>query len=48
MLELINPEAGAATGWPLAIVTGDPQINDMVANALFVVRRDGTNIQIAK
>ena len=46
MLELINPEAGATTGWPLAIATADPQINDVIANALYVVRRDGNNIRM--
>ena len=39
-LELINQEAGAKVGWPLALVSGDKTVDEALQNALFVVQRD--------
>jgi YidC/Oxa1 family membrane protein insertase len=39
-LELINKEAGAKVGWPLALVSGDKTVDEALQNALFVVQRD--------
>jgi YidC/Oxa1 family membrane protein insertase len=46
MLELIGAESAVVTGWPLAITTADPQTNETIANALFVVEQDGNRIRM--
>jgi YidC/Oxa1 family membrane protein insertase len=39
-LELINQEAGAKVGWPLAITTEDKSIADQLRNAVFAAKQD--------
>lgn len=43
-LELINETAGAKAGWPLAIVTGDAELDSTLAQAAFVGRREGERL----
>ena len=43
-MELINQAAASKVGWPLALVTGDKAIDDELAKAMFVGRRDGSSV----
>ena len=40
-IELIDSTAGSKLGWPLALVTGDAALDDVLAKANYVARRDG-------
>src|SRR2546426_9825457 len=40
-IELIDSNAGSKLGWPWALVTGDAALDDVLAKANYVVRRDG-------
>ena len=46
LLELISPEVAGATGLPLALETGDSEINETLADALFVVEQNGLGIRM--
>ena len=45
MLELVDREAGAIVGWPLAITTGDAATDEAIQTARFVARRNGNNVR---
>ena len=45
-LELIGQDAGESVGWPLAISTGDPAVDEAIDNALFVVNRSGSGVRL--
>jgi YidC/Oxa1 family membrane protein insertase len=45
-LELINGVSAASVGWPLAIVTGDPKLDALLAHALYVVKQDGNKVSL--
>ena len=45
MLELVDREAGAILGWPLAITTGDDATDEEIQTARFVARRNGNNVR---
>jgi YidC/Oxa1 family membrane protein insertase len=39
-LELINQQAGSKVGWPLALVTGDKTVDEVLQSAQFVAERE--------
>ncbi len=43
-IELINETAGAKVGWPLAFVTADEALNESLAKAPYVGRKDGDHL----
>jgi YidC/Oxa1 family membrane protein insertase len=43
-VELINQTAGGKVGWPFAMQTGDKSIDDQLAKAMFVGRREGSSL----
>src|SRR5262249_62319566 len=43
-VELINQTAGGKEGWPLSAQTGDKAIDDALAKAMFVGRREGSSL----
>src|SRR5215467_11770265 len=43
-VELINQTAGGKQGWPLSAQTGDKAIDDALAKAMFVGRREGSSL----
>ena len=44
-IELINQDAGASVGWPLAFSTGDPATDEQLRTALYVADRDSYGIR---
>ena len=45
-IELINQDAAASVGWPLALSTDDPDTNEALRTALFVVGGDRQSIRL--
>jgi YidC/Oxa1 family membrane protein insertase len=45
-IELIDATGAAKIGWPMAISTLDPKIDDQISSANFAVKRDGTNVSM--
>src|SRR5262245_59949987 len=43
-VELINHEAGAKVGWPLALVSGEKTIDEQLGNAQFAAKSDSTSL----
>jgi YidC/Oxa1 family membrane protein insertase len=40
-VELINAHSGSSVGWPLAITTDDPKLDEMLAHGNYVAKQDG-------
>jgi YidC/Oxa1 family membrane protein insertase len=45
-IELIDENAGNKLGWPLAMTTGDTALDETLAKAIFVVRRERNRISM--
>src|SRR5881409_1518800 len=45
-IELIDEKSAAKLGWPLAVVTGDPGLDEALAKAHFVARREGNRVSL--
>jgi YidC/Oxa1 family membrane protein insertase len=45
-IELINKESAGKVGWPLAMVSGEADINQILGAAVFAVRREGQQVTL--
>jgi YidC/Oxa1 family membrane protein insertase len=45
-LELIDAEVGISTGWPLALLSGDKDIDEKLRNALFVAKPETNKVTL--
>jgi YidC/Oxa1 family membrane protein insertase len=43
-VELIDQQAGSKVGWPLAVVTGDKSVDELLQKGLFTARRDSDKL----
>src|SRR5579884_3393510 len=45
-IELIDSAGAAKVGWPLAVSTNDSKLDDQIANANFVLKRESTRVSL--
>src|SRR5262249_27300194 len=43
-VQLINQQVGEKVGWPLAVVSGDKEVDDQLRSAQFTIQRDPQSV----
>jgi YidC/Oxa1 family membrane protein insertase len=46
-VDLVDSDISRSVGWPLAIVTGDPEVDRTIETALFVFEQEANSVQFA-
>jgi YidC/Oxa1 family membrane protein insertase len=45
-IELIDAKGAAKLGWPLAMTTADPKVDEQISSANFVIKRKGSKVTV--